>query len=129
MLKGYIMISMIVRTWNKFWRGHNLSVAIAAYKRIKDPNNWTKNAFYRDENDEPTSLQNAKKFCILGSYKCSSATEEILFVLDAFERYSKKKGLKYSWLMHFNDAPETTHEDVIDFMKYAIEYCGGKVDE
>ena len=100
---------------------------------IENPDNWTKNYAARDKNDKYISAEDPKavKYCLLGAlWKASSqlfpvetkarareeATYKIKNILYKLDRKYKDLNLGV-----FNDAPETTHEDVITILNTTIE--------
>lgn len=88
----------------------NVTKALEEIKaRIDAPEKWCKGEFYIGD-----------ACCILGSYnRCHegrSVREEAYNVLDDLA-----KSLGYRNIAFYNDAPETTHKDVMNFMDLAIE--------
>ena len=97
---------------------------------ITNPDNWTKEAYARNENDEMVLPENPKavKYCLLGAIRKSAEelypTEYSLITTNAEVEITKvltKHMHNPTSVGCFNDHEETTHEDVIYVIQTAIE--------
>ena len=91
---------------------------------LSDPDHWTKGAYARYGKDQAPIWPNhrsAKCFCLGGALiRLTRNTIECTAVADLL-RGQIRHGKKYYTIPLFNDAPETTHEDVIGVLDKALE--------
>jgi len=92
-----------------------------ARELISDPARWTKGAVARDLNGEPIEefSSDAVCFCSIGVVSsvanCLGLFNSTTHLLD---RCAGKRG--YPNILSFNDAPTTTHEDIVSLFQEAI---------
>ena len=91
---------------------------------LSDPDHWTKGAYARYGKDQAPICpdhRSAKCFCLGGALiRLTRDTLECTAVADLL-RGQMGCGKKYHTIPQFNDAPETTHEDVIGLLDRALE--------
>lgn len=94
---------------------------IKARELISDPKHWTKKALARSEKNRPVDVFSKKAcaFCMEGAIR---KAEDDLWPSPAVKyvsKYTQKKYYKAAY--EINDAPETTHEDVLKLFDEMIE--------
>ena len=91
---------------------------------LSDPERWTKGAYARYGRDGKQiwpKEELAKCFCLGGAViKLTSNASECNAITDVLN-IQIRRGKKYYTLPQFNDAPETTHEDIIGLLDKALE--------
>lgn len=99
---------------------------IAARKLIEKPENWTKGAHARDSEgvdvwpDDSSSVC----FCASGAVRLASSGSALeLFIGQKMLEECLPPSLGYDQIPSFNDAPETTHADVLALFDRAIAAC------
>ena len=107
-----------------------VEILTAARKRIEDPKHWTKGAFARDAEGNPTAKTRSSDAV------CWCSHGAVLFINEAAGEVSRATGLLndkvilrgYANVAHFNDDPHTTHADVLALFDAAIEDAKAKGD-
>ena len=102
-------------------------VLIRARARLSDPVRWTRDWLAKNLDGEPTHPEapEAICWCVLGALRAEEK-EPLYFrvgghVADFLERMVQR-GSKYIYAGNINDAPETTHEDILLWLDTALEY-------
>lgn len=89
---------------------------------LAKPENWTKGSFAKDKHERlvhPTS-QDATCYCLIGALvKCNSLdeVEQVWEHPDMLKIKSKLNTSSPSVVWNWNDAPERTHQEVLDLLK------------
>jgi hypothetical protein len=94
-----------------------------AYELLSSPEKWTKGAYARDEEGVSISCKSpeAVQFCSLGAIERCYPNNPfpIMNKLDAVIKSKYGNEERRYGLVTFNDAPETTYEQVIEVLKEA----------
>lgn len=89
---------------------------------IDTPEKWTKGAFARKVNGDPGSYSEAVCFCILGAIRVALSNNRFLRTdLRNHLRVALPNPIEHDALDDFNDAPSTTHADVMALFDVAIK--------
>lgn len=94
-----------------------------AYELLSSPEKWTKGTYARDEEGNSISCKSpeAVQFCALGAIErcypnnsCQVACKLDVVIKSKYQNEERRYGL-----VTFNDASETTYEQVIEVLKEA----------
>ena len=90
---------------------------IAMRELLSDPKRWCKGAYARDASGKPTeNTKTACSHCLSGAlHSVDGATEAVVWAIAG----ALPRG--YHNVPAFNDAPETTHSDILRVLDAAIE--------
>ncbi len=102
-----------------------LTVLKVARERLKK--GWMKRSYMDGESPEVS-----KKFCLLGStWQDDGVGQEVAYncMKDTLARSTSSKRKRYIRIPDFNDAPETTHRQVLDFTRRIINKLERKLKE
>lgn len=103
-----------------------LNILTGARKLIRKKENWIKNMSCCNDKGERCPLEYATRFCVSGAIEHRIST----LSCHPFDVYSYRRFIAEMYfgescelteISKFNDSPDTTHEDVISFLDYAIE--------
>lgn len=104
-------------------------VLTRAKARIATPERWTKGTYARDESGEPADSYSARAvcWCMLGAVFADVidgiAIEHAICLPHPIEDALKAANGGEVRFAHFNDAPETTHADVLAVLDRAIAFA------
>ena len=88
-----------------------------AKELLKDPNNWNKDGLYYKINDQDSGC-----YCIFGAINQVTGN----YYPEADEFYFEAKfNTSSDPVIDFNDDPETTHEDLMDWFDKMIDQVEG----
>jgi len=95
-------------------------VLIAARAKISDPANWIKGYFANDEHgDVLYNDPDACRFCALGAVWHLGVSSDLEVEADRMlDKAAKARG--FDSVIHYNDAPTTTHEDILSLYDEVI---------
>lgn len=96
-----------------------LEVLVRAREFISDPARWTKGTASRDAEGNEVDPRDGCTFCIFGALRLAvndqtfydyyrQAADEL-----CYDKFGQTEDVKWTALTKFNDAPETTHDDVL----------------
>lgn len=101
-------------------------------KELRDlldhPNGWCKSNFAKNSDGESVDPQHptACKWCLMGGVTHVAGHNELLYSCVMSHLYDALRAIGTNVsMMTFNDAPETTHADVIAVIDKAIENLEG----
>lgn len=96
-----------------------LEVLVRAREFISDPARWTKGTAARDAEGHEVEPRDGCAFCIFGALRLA-VNDQTLYdyyrqAADAlcYDQFGQTGDGRWTALTEFNDAPETTHVDVI----------------
>ena len=91
---------------------------------LSNPNHWTKGAYARYGRDGKQiwpKEELAKCFCLGGAVIKLTSNASECKAITGLLRGQIRRGKKYHTIPQFNDAPETTHKDIIGLLDRALE--------
>lgn len=97
----------------------------AALAKIEKPEAWTKGFFARDQYGERVFAVSDAAVCWCGDGAIFSLSLNFHRERDALEALCAAAPAATHYFPKFNDAPKTTHADVVDVFKRAIANAGG----
>jgi hypothetical protein len=99
-------------------------ILIKAKAEIANPARWTREAYARDEDGQAVDIfdTNACQFCAIGAIRRQSPTPRVInmpieYAVMAINEVCREKART---IYHYNDQPETSHEDIIQIFDATI---------
>lgn len=92
-----------------------------AYELLDSPEKWTQQTLARDINGMATSPRgyDACSFCLVGAIeRCYNVpSKDMLAIIQLVEDELKVQAPGFEFIGQWNDAPDRTHEEVVDLLK------------
>ena len=91
-----------------------------AYELLSDPSRWTQKTMARNKHGDATSPLDldACSFCLVGAIeRCYGSIDEGIPLEELIKQELKVQAPNFEFIGQWNDAPDRTHEEVVELLK------------
>lgn len=102
----------------------------AAREKISKPEHWTQNAFARDAKGQAVGELSGEacSYCAIGACYALRVHTIARSAVGALEQTLRESGQESAFVAMFNDAEDTTHDDVLDLFDGTIQRLENQED-